>query len=198
MKAGDTVRRVLAGEVSFPRRIIERSSAPADPPKQAAGNRDLGALTERERDVLSLLGSGSSVLLNIGPELRSAGEGAVSTVAWTHQGKATYSFEGIINYSAATIDWLKNQLGIIKDVAETEAAAKAVEDNGGVYLVNPRVLAALDSKEPRRCSLETDLMPALLAAGARVHGLECPGRFLDIGVPADYARAAEVVSPRSP
>ena len=55
------LERVLAGEVSFPRRIIERSSAPADPPKQAAENRDLGALTERERDVLSLLGSGSSV-----------------------------------------------------------------------------------------------------------------------------------------
>ena len=55
------LERVLAGEVSFPRRIIERSSTPADPPKQAAGNRDLGALTERERDVLSLLGSGSSV-----------------------------------------------------------------------------------------------------------------------------------------
>jgi glycerol kinase len=81
------------------------------------------------------LGSGSSVLLNIGPELRSAGEGAVSTVAWTHQGEATYSFEGIINYSAATIDWLKNQLGIIKDAAETEAAARSVDDNGGVYLV---------------------------------------------------------------
>lgn len=55
------LERVLAGEVSFPRRIIERSSTPADPPKQSAGNRDLGALTERERDVLSLLGSGSSV-----------------------------------------------------------------------------------------------------------------------------------------
>lgn len=55
------LERVLAGEVSFPRRIIERSSAPADRPKEPAGPRDLGALTERERDVLSLLGGGSSV-----------------------------------------------------------------------------------------------------------------------------------------
>jgi len=55
------LERVLAGEVSFPRRIIERSSAPAERPKEPAGTRDLGALTERERDVLSLLGSGSSV-----------------------------------------------------------------------------------------------------------------------------------------
>jgi DNA-binding NarL/FixJ family response regulator len=55
------LERVLAGEVSFPRRIIERSSAPAERPKEVSGERDLGALTERERDVLALLGSGSSI-----------------------------------------------------------------------------------------------------------------------------------------
>ncbi|HET6387785.1 response regulator transcription factor [Hyphomicrobium sp.] len=55
------LERVLAGEVSFPRRIIERSSAPAAQAKPASTGRDLGALTERERDVLSLLGGGSSV-----------------------------------------------------------------------------------------------------------------------------------------
>ncbi|HWP39316.1 MAG TPA: glycerol kinase GlpK [Tepidisphaeraceae bacterium] len=81
------------------------------------------------------LGSGSSLLLNVGEEIRSAGEAAVTTVAWTHAGKPTYCFEGIINYSAATIEWLKNQLGLIRDAAETEAAAASVPDNGGVYLV---------------------------------------------------------------
>jgi glycerol kinase len=81
------------------------------------------------------LGSGSSVLLNVGPELRAPGEAAVATIAWTHRGKPTYCFEGIINYSAGTIDWLKNQLGLIRDAAETEQAATAVSNNGGVYLV---------------------------------------------------------------
>src|SRR5204862_5956064 len=80
-------------------------------------------------------GSGSSVLLNIGTELRSGGEGAVSTIAWTHAGKPVYSFEGIINYSAATIAWLKDQLGLIQTAEETESAAGAIADNGGVYLV---------------------------------------------------------------
>lgn len=79
-----------------------------------------------------------------------------------------------------------------------KSAAAGKLANGGVYLVNPAILAAMASQPPRKCSLETDLMPALLAAGARVHGLECPGRFLDIGVPEDYARAAEFVSARSP
>lgn len=81
------------------------------------------------------LGSGSSVLLNLGPKLQYGGDAAVSTIAWTHNGEATYSFEGIINYSAATIAWLKDQLGLIRDASETEGAARSVEDNGGVYLV---------------------------------------------------------------
>jgi glycerol kinase len=81
------------------------------------------------------IGTGSSVLLNLGPRLRFGGDGACSTVAWTNAGAATYSFEGIINYSAATIAWLKDQLGLIKSVDECEAAATGVADNGGVYLV---------------------------------------------------------------
>ncbi|MBI1649632.1 LuxR C-terminal-related transcriptional regulator [Hyphomicrobium sulfonivorans] len=57
------LERVLAGEVSFPRRILERSrsSSPPPPKTQASSARDVDTLTERERDVLSLLGSGSSV-----------------------------------------------------------------------------------------------------------------------------------------
>lgn len=80
-------------------------------------------------------GTGTSVLLNIGSELRPAGKGAVTALAWVWQGKPTYAFEGIINFSAATIEWLKNQLGLIRDVAEVEALATSVPDNGGVYLV---------------------------------------------------------------
>src|SRR5439155_14444042 len=102
------------------------------------------------------LGSGSSVLLNIGDKLKDEGprmkdeensdssfilppssldSGTVTTIAWTHDRKATYCFEGIINYSAATIAWLKDQLKLIADPAETEVAAASVADNGGVYLV---------------------------------------------------------------
>jgi glycerol kinase len=80
-------------------------------------------------------GTGSSILLNIGEDLRFSESGAVSTIAWVYNGKPTYAFEGIINYSAATIAWLKNQLELIDDASETEEMATAVEDNGGVYLV---------------------------------------------------------------
>jgi glycerol kinase len=50
-------------------------------------------------------------------------------------GQPTYAFEGIINYTGATISWLRDQLGLITDPAETEKLALSVPDNGGVYFV---------------------------------------------------------------
>ena len=80
-------------------------------------------------------GTGTSVLLNIGDRFRISDKGAVTALAWVWQGKPTYAFEGIINCSAATIEWLKNQLGLIASADEVEPLALSVEDNGGVYLV---------------------------------------------------------------
>ncbi|MEK7780637.1 MAG: glycerol kinase GlpK [Verrucomicrobiota bacterium] len=80
-------------------------------------------------------GTGTSVLLNIGDKLRVSERGAVTALAWVWQGKPTYAFEGLINFSAATIEWLKNQLGLIQSAGEVEQLAMSVKDNGGVYLV---------------------------------------------------------------
>ena len=80
-------------------------------------------------------GTGTSVLLNIGDQLRISEKGAVTALAWVLNGKPTYAFEGIINFSAATIEWLKNQLGLIQSAGEVEKLALSVPDNGGVYLV---------------------------------------------------------------
>ena len=80
-------------------------------------------------------GTGTSVMLNIGDKFGTSEQGAVTALAWVWQGQPTYAFEGIINFSAATIEWLKNQLGMIQDAGEVEALARAVDDNGGVYLV---------------------------------------------------------------
>lgn len=61
--------------------------------------------------------------------------GAVTAVAWVLNGTPTYCLEGIINYSAGTVAWLKDGLGLIADARDTESLAGAVLDNGGVYLV---------------------------------------------------------------
>ena len=80
-------------------------------------------------------GTGTSVLLNIGSVFKPSGQGTVTALAWVWQGRPTYAFEGLINFSAATISWLKNQLGLIREAAEAEGLARAIPDNGGVYLV---------------------------------------------------------------
>jgi glycerol kinase len=80
-------------------------------------------------------GTGTSVLLNIGGRFRVSEKSAVTALAWVWRGKPTYAFEGLINFSAATIEWLKNQLRLIQSAAEVEALATSVADNGGVYLV---------------------------------------------------------------
>jgi len=86
-------------------------------------------------DTKATLGTGSSVLLNIGDQLRLPDNGAVAALAWVHNGVPCYAWEGLINYSAATIAWLKDQLGLIESAAESQAVASEVDDCGGVYVV---------------------------------------------------------------
>ncbi len=80
-------------------------------------------------------GTGTSILLNIGGKFRPSKGGAVTALAWVHRGQPVYAFEGIINFSTATVEWMKNQLGLIRTSAEVEKLAAGIPDNGGVYLV---------------------------------------------------------------
>jgi D-glycero-alpha-D-manno-heptose 1-phosphate guanylyltransferase len=65
--------------------------------------------------------------------------------------------------------------------------------NGGVYLVDPFVLRNKAFIPGSKLSLEDDLLPAVVAQGHKVFGLEFPGTFIDIGIPKDYFRAPEVL-----
>ncbi len=80
-------------------------------------------------------GTGASVLMNIGGKMQYSQQGLVTALAWVLQGQPTYAFEGIIIFGAASVAWLKNQLGLIQSAAETETLAMSIPDNGGVYLV---------------------------------------------------------------
>lgn len=89
----------------------------------------------RPGEAKATFGTGTSVLLNLGGRRRLSRNGAVTALAWVWQGRPAYAFEGLINFSAATIEWLKNQLELIRDAREVETLATSVADNGGVYLV---------------------------------------------------------------
>jgi D-glycero-alpha-D-manno-heptose 1-phosphate guanylyltransferase len=65
--------------------------------------------------------------------------------------------------------------------------------NGGVYLVHPRALRSMSNPAQEPLSLENDLFPAWLAQGKRFLGMALDGRFIDIGLPHDYHRAADVL-----
>jgi len=80
-------------------------------------------------------GTGSSVMVNIGEQYAEAPEGLVTSVGFAAQGKTCYAFEGNIHCTGATLKWLEQQLQLIQSPDETEAAARSLDDNGGVYLV---------------------------------------------------------------
>lgn len=80
-------------------------------------------------------GTGSSLLLNIGSTPRFSTQGVLTALAWSHAGRPTYAFEGIIISSASTFTWLRDQLGLAAEVPEIERLALSAADNGGVHLV---------------------------------------------------------------
>ena len=81
-------------------------------------------------------GTGAFLLLNTGSKLAVSETGLLSTVAWQIKGQKTqYALEGSIFIAGAAVQWLRDQLGIIADSAETEAIAKSIDSSAGVVLV---------------------------------------------------------------
>lgn len=81
------------------------------------------------------LGTGCSILMNIGNKPLLSKNGMVTTICWSTGDRIDYALEGVIVSCGATLEWLKNELHLFHDSKETEAMAGAIADNGGVYLV---------------------------------------------------------------
>jgi glycerol kinase len=80
-------------------------------------------------------GTGCFMLVNTGREPIHSEHGLISTVAVDGGGQPCYALEGSIFIAGAVIQWLRDELRFISTAAESEAAAQAVADNGGVYFV---------------------------------------------------------------
>ena len=65
--------------------------------------------------------------------------------------------------------------------------------NGGVYLINPSAISRLNLNPGIKSSLENQLLPSFLSLGGKLFGIECYGKFVDIGVPEDYYRAQKIL-----
>lgn len=81
------------------------------------------------------LGTGSSILMNIGEKPIASRKGMVTTICWSTEHKVAFAFEGVIVSCGATVEWLKNELNLFESSRDTEAMAISVPDNGGVYLI---------------------------------------------------------------
>jgi len=80
-------------------------------------------------------GTGCFVLMNTGEAPVHSTHNLITTVAWRMDGKPVYALEGSVFVGGAVVQWLRDELGLIKTAAETEALAQEVADNGGVYFV---------------------------------------------------------------
>lgn len=81
------------------------------------------------------LGTGASVMLNVGRAAPRGDHGTVAALAWVLAREPTYAAEGIINSCTATLGWLRDQLGILTSVPESEQLSLQVKDDDSVYLV---------------------------------------------------------------
>ncbi len=96
----------------------------------------LGQVCTRPGEAKNTYGTGNFMLLNTGTEVVPSKAGLLTTVCYKlGDADAIYALEGSIAVTGSAVQWLRDQLGIIKTAAEIEALALTVEDTGGAYFV---------------------------------------------------------------
>jgi len=150
-------------------------------------------------DIKSTYGTGCFVLLNTGTNKISSTNRLLTTVAYRLDGVSHYALEGSIFVAGAAVQWLRDEMGLIKSASDTEAIAAEMDSNNGLYLVpaftglgaphwdpsarggifgitratgpNDFVRAALESV----CYQTHDLLAAMAADGATPNSLKVDG-----------------------
>ena len=80
-------------------------------------------------------GTGCFLLMNTGDKLVKSKNGLLTTIAWGIGESVTYALEGSIFMGGASIQWLRDELRILKNASDSEDYANKVEDTNGVYVV---------------------------------------------------------------
>ncbi len=80
-------------------------------------------------------GTGCFLLMNTGEKAIRSKNGLLTTIAIGLDGKVDYALEGSVFVGGASVQWLRDELKLINDAADTEYFAKKVEDSNGVYVV---------------------------------------------------------------
>ncbi|HPV85710.1 MAG TPA: glycerol kinase GlpK [Sedimentibacter sp.] len=94
-----------------------------------------GQLCFQEGMVKNTYGTGCFMLMNTGEKIVQSHKGLITTIAWGLQGKVEYALEGSVFVAGAAIQWLRDELKIIHEAADSEYFANKVKDTKGVYVV---------------------------------------------------------------
>lgn len=86
-------------------------------------------------DVKNTYGTGCFLLMNTGEKAVESDHGLLTTIAVGLDGKVQYALEGSVFVAGAAIQWLRDELGLIKTAAQSEEDCLAVEDTNGAYVV---------------------------------------------------------------
>lgn len=81
-------------------------------------------------------GTGCFALMNTGEKSVRSVSGLLTSVAWSLKGNTTYALEGSVFNAGSAIQWLRDEMGLIRNSAESGELAATVPDNGGVYVVS--------------------------------------------------------------
>lgn len=89
----------------------------------------------RPGEAKNTYGTGCFLLMNTGAEAVTSKNGLLTTIAASADGNVRYALEGSIFMAGASIQWLRDEMGLIESSKESEMCALAVEDTNGVYVV---------------------------------------------------------------
>ncbi len=95
----------------------------------------IGQACLKRGEVKATYGTGAFVLANCGASPPASRHRLLSTVLWQLDGRRAYALEGSVFVAGSLMQWLRDSVGLIETAAESEALARGVEDNGGVYCV---------------------------------------------------------------
>ncbi len=85
--------------------------------------------------VKNTYGTGCFMLMNTGTDIPESRNGLVTTIASRIGGRVEYALEGSVFVGGAVIQWLRDELGLIRESADSEYFAAKVGDSNGVYVV---------------------------------------------------------------
>ena len=88
-----------------------------------------------EGDVKNTYGTGCFLLMNTGHRAITSEHGLLTTIAASDQDELEYALEGSVFVAGAAIQWLRDEMRMLKSSSQSEEYAKAVEDTNGVYVV---------------------------------------------------------------